>query len=44
MNAFAEEAVKAFGKIDVVVNNAGYAYMGAFEEPTYVLSTPLLQS
>lgn len=27
-----EEGVRAFGKIDVVVNNAGYAHKGAFEE------------
>jgi short-subunit dehydrogenase len=26
-----EETIKAFGKIDVVVNNAGYALVGAFE-------------
>jgi NAD(P)-dependent dehydrogenase (short-subunit alcohol dehydrogenase family) len=27
-------AVEAFGHIDVVVNNAGYGFMGAFEEMT----------
>ena len=27
-----EEAVKQFGRIDVAVNNAGYAVMGNFEE------------
>lgn len=32
MNAYAEKAFAAFGKIDVLVNNAGYAYMGAIEE------------
>jgi len=28
------EAIKAFGVIDVVVNNAGYGFQGAFEEMT----------
>jgi NAD(P)-dependent dehydrogenase (short-subunit alcohol dehydrogenase family) len=28
------EAINAFGKIDVVVNNAGYGFQGAFEEMT----------
>jgi NAD(P)-dependent dehydrogenase (short-subunit alcohol dehydrogenase family) len=32
MNAYAEKAFAAFGKIDVLVNNAAYAYMGAIEE------------
>lgn len=32
MNAYAAEAFAAFGKVDVLVNNAGYAYMGAIEE------------
>ncbi|KAK5062835.1 hypothetical protein LTR84_004910 [Exophiala bonariae] len=32
VNVFAKEAVGAFGKIDVLVNNAGYAYMGGIEE------------
>ncbi|KAM6512146.1 hypothetical protein FSOLCH5_009865 [Fusarium solani] len=32
MDAYAKEAFEAFGKIDVLVNNAGYAYMGAIEE------------
>lgn len=27
-----DEGVKAFGKVDVVVNNAGYAHKGSFEE------------
>lgn len=27
-------AIEAFGRIDVVVNNAGYGFMGAFEEMT----------
>src|SRR4029077_1555644 len=30
--AAVEEAVKQFGRIDVAVNNAGYAVMGNFEE------------
>ncbi|KAH8896400.1 NAD(P)-binding protein, partial [Thozetella sp. PMI_491] len=32
MNTYAEQAFAAFGKIDVVVNNAAFAYMGAIEE------------
>ena len=31
-NQFVKEAFASFGKIDVVVNNAGYAYMGGIEE------------
>jgi NAD(P)-dependent dehydrogenase (short-subunit alcohol dehydrogenase family) len=27
-------AVEVFGRIDVVVNNAGYGFIGAFEEMT----------
>src|SRR6185295_3262232 len=30
--AAVEEAVKRFGRIDIAVNNAGYAVMGNFEE------------
>ncbi|GAB1319789.1 hypothetical protein MFIFM68171_09999 [Madurella fahalii] len=32
MNAYAERAFAAFGRVDVLVNNAAYAYMGAIEE------------
>ncbi|KAL7940819.1 hypothetical protein V8C42DRAFT_361673 [Trichoderma barbatum] len=32
MDAYIELAFTAFGKIDVVVNNAAFAYMGAIEE------------
>ncbi|KAM7206413.1 putative oxidoreductase [Naviculisporaceae sp. PSN 640] len=32
LNAYATEAFNAFGRVDVLVNNAAYAYMGAIEE------------
>ncbi|KAL4924804.1 SDR family oxidoreductase [Aspergillus undulatus] len=32
MNEYSQKAITAFGKIDVLVNNAGYSYMGAIEE------------
>ncbi|RSM10378.1 hypothetical protein CDV31_007254 [Fusarium ambrosium] len=32
IDAYAKEAFEAFCKVDVLVNNAGYAYMGAIEE------------
>ncbi len=34
MHEFMKVAYAAFGKIDVVVNMAAYAYMGAVEETT----------
>ncbi|KAL3456398.1 hypothetical protein BJX64DRAFT_296699 [Aspergillus heterothallicus] len=32
MNEYCENAFAAFGKLDVLVNNAAYSYMGAIEE------------
>lgn len=32
MDEYAKKAFAAFGRIDVVVNNAAFAYMGAIEE------------
>lgn len=32
MNVYVANAFAAFGTIEVIVNNAGYAYMGAIEE------------
>ena len=35
LNEKAKEAVKAFGHVDVVVHNAGFFQMGAWEDLTY---------
>jgi len=36
-NSYAKKAFDVFGSVDVLVNNAGYAYLGAIEESEYVL-------
>src|ERR1700748_2798156 len=36
INGYAEKAFSAFGRVDVIVNNAAYSYMGAIEESEYV--------
>jgi NAD(P)-dependent dehydrogenase (short-subunit alcohol dehydrogenase family) len=36
MNSHSKKAVDAFGRVDVLVNNAAYAYMGAIEESELV--------
>lgn len=37
LNVFAQEILNEFGKIDMLVNNAGYTQMGTIEETGYVL-------
>lgn len=32
----AAEAIKLYGRVDVLVNNAGYVQVGSIEETTYV--------
>ena len=40
LSAKMEEALKIYGGIDVLVNNAGFCQGGTFEEVRYVLSWP----
>jgi NAD(P)-dependent dehydrogenase (short-subunit alcohol dehydrogenase family) len=39
-----QQALNAYGSIDVIVNNAGFIQCGALEELRYVLSSRVLQS
>jgi len=39
LSSIAEAATQIYGKIDILVNNAAYCLLGAFETFTYVLST-----
>jgi NAD(P)-dependent dehydrogenase (short-subunit alcohol dehydrogenase family) len=34
LDKFAKEALSVYGKVDYLINNAGYAYVGAIEEST----------
>jgi NAD(P)-dependent dehydrogenase (short-subunit alcohol dehydrogenase family) len=40
LKIIAQQAVAIHGRIDVVVNNAGYILVGAIEENTYVFFVP----
>jgi NAD(P)-dependent dehydrogenase (short-subunit alcohol dehydrogenase family) len=41
MDSFVRKAVEAFDRVDVLVNNAAYAYMGAIEESKYASPRPI---
>lgn len=43
INKLMEEAVSLFGKVDVLVNNAGYVCSGSWEDLTYAKSPQTLE-